>query len=105
MIMVTSDTIPGKTVVKALGLVKGNTVRARHIGEDVLATLRTVVGGEIEEYVKMLAQSREEALGRMQESAEKLGANAIVAVRFSTSSIMRGAAELMAYGTAVVIEG
>lgn len=104
MIITTTDTIPGKRIVKTLGLVQGNTVRARHIGDDVIATLKTVVGGEIEEYVKMLAQSREESLGRMQEDAERLGANAVVGLRFTTSSIMRGAAELFAYGTAVVVE-
>ncbi|RLC47692.1 MAG: YbjQ family protein [Candidatus Coatesbacteria bacterium] len=104
MIIVTTSEIQGKKIVKTLGLVKGNTIRARHIGEDVIATLRTVVGGEISEYTKMLAQAREEALRRMEEDAQKLGANAIVSARFSTSAIMRGAAELLAYGTAVVVE-
>ena len=104
MIIVTTSEIQGKKTVKTLGLVKGSTIRARHIGEDVIATLRTVIGGEISEYTKMLAQARDESLRRMEEDAQKLGANAIVSVRFSTSSIMRGAAELLAYGTAVVVE-
>ncbi|HUT04060.1 MAG TPA: YbjQ family protein [bacterium] len=104
MIIVTTSEIQGKNIVKTLGLVKGNTIRARHIGEDVIAALRTVIGGEISEYTKMLAQARDESLRRMEEDAQKLGANAIVSVRFSTSSIMRGAAELLAYGTAVVVE-
>jgi len=104
MIIVTTSEIQGKKIVKTLGLVKGNTIRARHIGEDVIAALRTVIGGEISEYTKMLAQARDEALRRMEEDGQKLGANAIVSVRFSTSSIMRGAAELLAYGTAVVVE-
>ncbi|MBU1470036.1 MAG: YbjQ family protein [candidate division Zixibacteria bacterium] len=104
MIMVTSDEVPGKTIIKTLGLVRGNTIRARHIGRDIMAGLRTIVGGEITEYTKMLAESREQALDRMTAEAEKIGANAIVALRFGTSSVMKGAAEFLAYGTAVVIE-
>jgi len=104
MLIVTTDNVPGKKVVRTLGLVKGNTIRARHIGKDVMAIMKTIVGGEIQEYVKMLAQSREEALGRMVEEAEKLGANAIVATRFTTSAILQGVAELLVYGTAVVVE-
>lgn len=104
MILVTSDEIPGKRIVKTLGLVRGNTIRARHIGRDIMAALRNVIGGEISDYTKMIAESREQSVDRMIAEAEKLGANAIVAVRFSTSSMMQGAAELLVYGTAVVIE-
>ena len=104
MILTTSDEIPGKKITKTLGLVKGNTIRARHVGKDLMAGLRNIVGGEIVEYTKMLAESREQSIDRMVESAEEMGANAIVTLRFTTSSIMGGAAELLAYGTAVVIE-
>jgi len=104
MIIVTSDTIPGRRIIKTLGLVKGNTIRARHIGRDIMAGLKNIVGGEIEEYTKMLAESREQSLDRMAEQAEKIGANAVVCLRFTTSAIMGGAAELLAYGTAVVVE-
>ncbi|QEN03527.1 heavy metal-binding domain-containing protein [Thiospirochaeta perfilievii] len=104
MIVVTSDTIPGREIKEVLGLVKGNTIRARNIGRDILAGLKNIVGGEVSDYTKMMAESREQALDRMQESATALGANAIVAVRFVTTSVMDGAAELLAYGTAVVIE-
>ncbi len=104
MIVVTTFTISGKRIVKTLGLVRGNTVRCRHLGKDILAVLRNMVGGEIEEYTKMLAESREQALDRMVQHATDIGANAIVGVRFSTSDISQGAAELMAYGTAVVVE-
>jgi len=104
MIMTTTETISGKKVVKTLGLVKGNTIRARHVGRDIVAGFRNIVGGEITEYTKMLAESREQALDRMQEEAKKLGANAVVGMRFITASIMGGAAELLAYGTAVIVE-
>ena len=104
MIITTTETIFGKKVVKTLGLVKGNTIRARHVGRDIVAGFRNIIGGEITEYTKMLAESREQALDRMQEEAKKLGANAIVGMRFITASIMGGAAELLAYGTAVVVE-
>ena len=104
MIMVTSDEIPGKKIVKTIGLVKGNTIRARNIGRDVMAVFKNMVGGEIADYTKMLAESREQALDRMIEEAESAGANAIVAIRFATTSIMQGAAELLVYGTAVVYE-
>ncbi len=104
MIIVTHDTRPGKRIVRTLGLVRGNTVRARNIGRDVMAALRNVVGGEITEYTKMIAESREQALDRMISEAESIGANAIVSFRFTTSSIMDGAAELLAYGTAVFVE-
>ncbi len=104
MILASSDEIPGKRIVKTLGLVRGNTIRARHLGRDMMAALRNVVGGEVSDYTKMIAESREQALDRMVAEAERLGANAIVCIRFSTSSMMQGAAELLAYGTAVVIE-
>ncbi len=104
MIVTTTETISGKKVAKTLGLVKGNTIRARHLGRDIVAGLRNIVGGEIVEYTKMLAESREQALDRMQQEAEKLGANAVVGMRFITASIMGGAAELLAYGTAVIVE-
>ncbi len=104
MQIATIDTIPGKKVVKHLGLVRGNTIRARHFGKDMLAGLRNLVGGEIAEYTKLLGESREQAIDRMIEEAKKLGANAIVGVRFSTSEVMTHAAEILAYGTAVVVE-
>lgn len=104
MIIVTSDQVEGKRIVKTLGLVKGSTIRARHIGRDVMALLRNLVGGEVTDYTKMLAESREQALQRMVEEAEKMGANAIVSLRFTTSMVMSGAAEMLAYGTAVVVE-
>lgn len=104
MILSTSREIAGKRVVKTLGLVKGNTIRARHIGKDIIAAMRNITGGEIYEYTKMLAQAREESLDRMIEEAEKLGANAIIEVRFTTSMVMSAAAEILAYGTAVVVE-
>lgn len=104
MILVNTDRIKGKKIVKVLGMVKGNSVRARHVGKDIMAGLRTIVGGEIKEYTKMLAETREQSLDRMSEEAIKLGGNAVLNVRFSTSQIMKGAAELLAYGTAVIIE-
>jgi uncharacterized protein YbjQ (UPF0145 family) len=103
-IVVTSPTVPGKTIIRTLGLVGGNAVRARHIGKDILAVLRNIVGGDIKEYAKLLAESREQALDRMVTQAEKRGANAVVSMQFSTSVIMKGAAEMMAYGTAVIVE-
>lgn len=104
MIVVTSSQICGKRIVKTLGMVRGNTVRARHLGKDILALFRNMVGGEIEEYTKMLAEAREQALDRMMHSAERLGGNAVVDARFGTAEIMSGAAEIIAYGTAVVVE-
>jgi uncharacterized protein YbjQ (UPF0145 family) len=104
MIVTTSENVPGKKVVKVLGLVKGNTIRARHIGKDILAGLKNIAGGEIEEYTKMMAESREQSLDRMIDEAERLGGNAVIAMRFTTTSTMQGAAEILAYGTAVVIE-
>jgi len=105
MIITTSDTVAGKRIVETLGLVRGNTIRARHLGRDLLAALRNVVGGEVVDYTKMLAEAREQALHRMVAEAEKRGTNAIVTLRFATSMLMQGAAELLAYGTAVVVEG
>jgi uncharacterized protein YbjQ (UPF0145 family) len=104
VIVVTTSRIEGKRIVRVLGLVRGNTVRARHIGKDIMAGLRNVVGGEIAEYTKLLAESREQSVDRMVTEAKALGANAIVETRFSTSMIMSLAAELLAYGTAVVVE-
>jgi uncharacterized protein YbjQ (UPF0145 family) len=104
MILVTCDTVPGREIVKTLGLVRGNSIRARHIGKDILAALKGIVGGEITDYTKMLAESREQAIDRLVEEATALGANAVVGLRFTTASMMQGAAELLAYGTAVVIE-
>ena len=104
IIVVTTPEIPGKTIVRTLGLVRGNTIRARHVGKDIMAGLRNLVGGEVTEYAKLLAESREQALDRMVEQAEELGANAVIGLQFQTSVIMGGAAEMMAYGTAVVVE-
>ena len=104
MIVVTSENIAGKRIVRTLGLVRGNTVRARHIGRDIMAGLRNLVGGEIHEYAKLVAESREQSLDRMIAEAEELGANAVIATRFTTSVLMGGAAELLAIGTAVVVE-
>ena len=103
MIVVTTEQIEGKKITKTLGLVKGSTIRARHMGRDIMAGLRTIVGGEIKEYTVMLAQAREEALQRMIEQAEKIDANAILSTRFVTSMVMSGAAEIVAYGTAVKV--
>lgn len=104
MILTPSAGVAGYRVVKTLGLVRGNTIRARHAGKDILAAFKNLVGGEIEEYTKMMAESREQALDRMTAQAQDLGANAIVDVRFSTSYMMASASEIMAYGSAVIIE-
>lgn len=104
MIVTTTETIKGKKIVHSVGLARGNTIRARHLGRDILAALRNVIGGEIHDYTKLLGEAREQALDRMTDEAKRLGANAVVGVRFSTSVLMGGAAELLAYGTAVVIE-
>lgn len=103
MIVTTAHTIPGKKIQKVYGLVRGNTIRARHIGNDIMAGLRNIVGGEVTEYTKLMAEAREEAVDRMTADAESLGANAVVGMMFSTSMIMSGAAELLAYGTAVKV--
>ena len=101
MILSTINEIAGKEIVEVLGLVRGNTIRARHVGKDIMAGFKNIVGGEITDYTKMLAESREQALDRMAADARSLGADAVVGIRFSTSSVMQGAAELLAYGTAV----
>jgi len=103
VIVVTTEQIEGKKIAETLGLVKGSTIRARHMGHDIMAGLRNVVGGEVKDYTVMLAQAREEALQRMVEQAEKMGANAVVGTRFATSMVMSGATEMLAYGTAVKV--
>ena len=97
----TMPDVAGRNVEQVFGLVRGNTIRARHIGKDILAALRTIVGGEITEYTKLMAESREQALDRLADQAQQVGANAVLSVRFSTSTVLGGAAELLAYGTAV----
>ena len=103
MIIVNTETIPGKVIVEVKGLVQGNTVRAKHVGRDIAASFKNLVGGELKGYTELLVESRREALARMIAQAEQLQANAVVNVRFATSSITAGAAELYAYGTAVVV--
>ena len=104
MIITTSGQIEDKKIARTVGLVKGSTIRARHLGRDVMAGLRGLVGGEINEYTKMMAEAREQAIQRMTEDAEKKGANAVVSMRFATSMVMQNAAEVLAYGTGVVLE-
>ncbi len=104
MIVTSCENIVGKRIVRTIGLVKGNTIRARHVGRDIGAMLRGIVGGEIKEYTKLMAESREQAFDRMVNDAQSRGANAIIMTRYSTSAVMSGAAELLAYGTAVVVE-
>lgn len=104
MIAVNTETIPGKTILELKGLVQGNTVRAKHVGRDFMASLKNLVGGELKGYTELLQEARQEALERMSEQARSIGANAVVNVRFSTSSVAQGAAELFAYGTAVRVE-
>ncbi|MFC2172695.1 YbjQ family protein [Acidobacteriota bacterium] len=104
MIITTTDSIPGKKVTRILGVAKGNTIRSRHVGKDILAIFRNLVGGEVHEYTKMMAETREQALDRMIEDGKEMGADAILMIRFSTSEVMSGAAELLAYGTAVKLE-
>ena len=104
MILVTSDEVAGHRVTRVIGLVQGSSVRARHIGKDLTAFFKNLTGGEIREYTKLLAEAREQCLDRMREEATKLGANAITAVRFSSTDISEGASELLVYGTAVVLE-
>ena len=101
MIITTTPNIEGKQVSEVLGIARGNTVRSRNVARDIFATLKNVVGGEIEEYTKLQAQSREQAISRMKDDAKSLGADAIINVRFTTSMVMQGAAEILAYGTAV----
>ena len=104
MIVVTTDSVAGKKVAKALGIVRGNTIRARHIGKDIKAIFRHIIGGEITDYTKLMAESREQALDRMVADAQRLGANAVISVRFATAMIMGGAAEILTYGTAAILE-
>jgi uncharacterized protein YbjQ (UPF0145 family) len=101
MIITTTETIPGKQIVEILGISRGSTVRARNVGRDIFAGLKNLVGGEISEYTKLQAESREEAMFRMVEDAKRMGADAIINVRLSTSMIMQGTSEILAYGTAV----
>ncbi|MEE8320528.1 MAG: YbjQ family protein [Gammaproteobacteria bacterium] len=104
MILTTLEFVPGKTITKHLGLVQGSTVRAKHAGRDLMAGVKNIFGGELKGYTELLQESREEAINRMMEQARSIGANAILNIRFSTSSITQGAAELYTYGTAVVLE-
>ena len=104
MLISNIETVPGKTIVKHLGMVQGNTVRTKHAGRDFMAGLKNLFGGELKGYTELLSEAREEAVKRMTQQAQAVGANAVVNVRFSTSSVTAGAAELFAYGTAVVLE-
>lgn len=104
MIVVTTPDVSGMRVTKSLGLVRGNTIRARHLGRDIMAAFRNLAGGEIREYTKIMAEAREQAIDRMVEEAEALGADAVVMVRFQTAEMMKGAAEMLCYGTAVRLE-
>ena len=104
MILVTTPTIPNKNIVETIGIARGSTVRARNVGQDIFAGLKNIIGGEISEYTKLQAQSREQAMQRMIDDAEKIGANAIINVRLTTSMVMQGCSEILAYGTAVIIK-
>ena len=104
MIIVNTPSIPNKTIIEVLGIARGSTVRARNVGQDIFAGLKNITGGEISEYTKLQAQSREQALQRMKDDAERIGANAIVNVRLTTSMVMQGCSEILAYGTAVVVK-
>ena len=104
MFLCTLTEMPGKRIARVIGLVRGNTIRCRHMGHDLMASLKNVVGGEVTDYTKMIAEAREQALDRLSAHAKANGANAVVGVRFGTSEVMTGAAELLAYGTAVVVE-
>ncbi len=104
MLIVTTDSIPGKEVVEVKGLVKGSTVRSKHIGKDIGASLKTIVGGELNGYNDMLIEARQIAIGRMCDEAQSLGANAIVGLRLMSATVMAGAAEMVAYGTAIVVK-
>jgi uncharacterized protein YbjQ (UPF0145 family) len=103
LILTNLESVPGKKIIRHLGLVQGNTIRARHVGRDIMAGLKNIVGGEIKSYTSLMTDARDEALRRMIEDAQKLGANAVINIRFTTSSVMQGASELLAYGTAVVV--
>jgi uncharacterized protein YbjQ (UPF0145 family) len=104
MIITNIETVPGKNIIEHFGLVAGSTIRAKHVGRDIMASLKNMVGGELKGYTQLLQESRQQALDRMVDQARQLGANAIINVRFSTSSVAQGAAELYAYGTAVLVE-
>ena len=104
MIMTNIETVPGRTIVEHYGLVQGNTIRAKHVGRDMMAGLKNLVGGELTGYTELMQESRRQAMDRMEAQATELGANAIVNVRFSTSSVAQGAAELYVYGTAVKVK-
>jgi uncharacterized protein YbjQ (UPF0145 family) len=104
MIMTNVNTVPGKKIVEHFGIVQGSTVRAKHFGRDFMAGLKNLVGGELKGYTELLQDSREEAMKRMEEQARQMGANAVVNIRFATSSVAQGAAELFTYGTAVKVE-
>ena len=104
MIIVNTPSIPNKAIIEVLGIARGSTVRARNVGQDIFAGLKNLIGGEISEYTKLQAQSREQALQRMRDDAERIGANAIVNVRLTTSMVMQGCSEILAYGTAVVVK-
>ena len=104
MIMVTTDFIAGREIVETLGVVRGNTIRAKHVGKDIMAGLRMLVGGEVKEYTEMLAEARNESMRRMEAHAEKIGADAVINLRYMTSQVMAGAAEMLAYGTAVKLK-
>lgn len=104
MIIVTTDFVPGKEIKELKGFVRGNTVQSKHIGKDILAGLRTIIGGEIEEYTEMMTEARQKAIGRMADDAKEKGANAVIMVRLETSAIMQNTCEIIAYGTAVYVE-
>jgi uncharacterized protein YbjQ (UPF0145 family) len=104
MILTNIETVPGKKIIEHYGIVSGSTVRAKHFGRDFLAGLKNIVGGELKAYTELLNESRQEAVSRMTKQAETLGANAVINIRFSTSAVAQGAAELYAYGTAVKVE-
>jgi uncharacterized protein YbjQ (UPF0145 family) len=104
MIIVTTESVPGKEIRELKGFVRGSTVQAKHIGKDIVAGLKTIVGGEISEYSELMEEARNKAIDRMIAEAERIGANAIVTVRFETSAVMQNASEIIAYGTAVVVE-
>lgn len=104
MITVTTDFVPGREIVEAIGVVRGSTIRAKHVGKDVMAGLRMLVGGEVKEYTEMLTEARNESMRRMEAQAEQLGADAVINLRYMTSQVMSGAAEMLAYGTAVKLK-
>lgn len=104
MMLSTTESLPGQRITAVHGVARGNTIRARHIGSDIVAALRNVVGGEVTEYTKLMGEAREQAIDRMMRDAEAMGANAVVGMRFTTSMIAQGAAEILAFGTAVTVE-